>query len=104
MPLSRTREKWIHQAKSLIFERGNFQKMIDLREKHELEDSMGFRGQWDEHRRFQIEMLKRQGLRPEHRFLELGCGPLTVGVPLIQYLEPGHYTGVDIRSSVLNLC
>ena len=104
MPLSRTREKLIHQAKSLIFEKANFQKMIDLREKHELEDSMGFRGQWDEHRRFQIEMLKLQGLRPEHRFLELGCGPLTVGVPLIQYLEPGHYTGVDIRNSVLNLC
>ena len=47
--------------------------------------------------------LKLQGLRPEHQFLELGCGPLTAGIPLIEYLSPGHYVGVDIRSSVLNL-
>jgi SAM-dependent methyltransferase len=77
--------------------------MVDLREKHLLEDSMGFRGQWDEHRRFQIEMLKNQGVRPSYDFLEIGCGPLTAGIPLIDYLEPGRYTGVDIRSSVLDL-
>ena len=93
----------IHRVKSFIFEKANFKKMIDLKEKYELEDSMGFRGQWDEHRRFQIETLKLQGLRPEHRLLELGCGPLTAGIPVIEYLRPGHYIGVDIRSSVLDL-
>jgi len=77
--------------------------MVDLREKHRLEDSMGFRGQFDEHRRFQIELLKNLGLKPSHQFLELGCGPLTAGLPLIEYLDPGHYTGVDIRDSVLNM-
>lgn len=50
-----------------------------MREKHRLEDSMGFRGQFDEHRRFQIELLKNLGLKPGHQFLELGCGPLTAG-------------------------
>jgi methyltransferase family protein len=77
--------------------------MIDLREKHELEDSMGFRGQLDEHRRFQIEFLREQGLTPSDRLLEIGCGPLTAGLPIINYLKPGNYTGVDIRNSVLNL-
>ena len=77
--------------------------MIDLREKHKLEDSMGFRGQWDEHRRFQMEMLKVQGLKPTHNFLEIGCGPLTAGIPLIDYLEPARYTGVDIRNAVLDM-
>ena len=77
--------------------------MIDLREKHELEDSMGFRGQWDSHRQFQIDLLKRLGLTQSHYFLELGCGPLTAGVLVIEYLDTNRYTGVDIRSSVLNL-
>ena len=64
---------------------------------------MGFRGQWDEHRRFQLAFLKEQGLNPTHRLLEIGCGPLTGGVPIIHYLEPGNYVGIDIRSSALNL-
>jgi SAM-dependent methyltransferase len=93
----------IHSAKGFVFDAANFQAMIDLREKHKLEDSMGFRGQFDEHRRFQIELLKNLGLKPSHRLLELGCGPLTAGLPLIEYLDPGHYTGVDVRDSVLNM-
>lgn len=103
LPLSRTRAKLVHAIKGFVFDAANFQSMIDLREKHALEDSMGFRGQWDEHRRFQIEMLKHQGLQPFHRFLEIGCGPLTAGIPIIQYLETSRYTGVDIRSSVLDM-
>jgi SAM-dependent methyltransferase len=103
LPLSRTRAKFVHQAKGLIFDAANLQSMVDLREKHALEDSMGFRGQWDEHRRFQIDMLRARGLKPSDTFLELGCGPLTAGLPLIDYLDAGNYVGVDIRSSVLNL-
>ncbi len=103
LPLSRTRAKLRHALKGFVFDAMNLQSMIDLREKHALEDSMGFRGQWDEHRRFQMEMLKAQGLQPFHRFLEIGCGPLTAGIPLIKYLDPARYTGVDIRSTVLNM-
>jgi cyclopropane fatty-acyl-phospholipid synthase-like methyltransferase len=103
LPLSRTRAKLIHSIKGFIFDVAHFQSMVDLREKHLLEDSMGFRGQWDEHRHFQIEMLKAQGLEPVHDFLEIGCGPLTAGIPVIDYLEPSRYTGVDIRNSVLDM-
>jgi SAM-dependent methyltransferase len=103
LPLSRTREKWLHQTRGFLIDRFAFQKTIDLRNKHQLEDSMGFRGQFDEHRRFQFDILKAQGLKPHHRFLELGCGPLTVGLPLIDYLDQGNYIGVDIRCSVLDL-
>jgi len=93
----------IHGIKGFVFDRGGFQKMIDLREQHQLEDSMGFRGQWDEHRRFQFEMLKSRGVLPHHKFLELGCGPLTAGLPIIGYLDEGNYVGVDIRNSVLDM-
>jgi SAM-dependent methyltransferase len=103
LPFSRTRAKLIYHAKGFIFDKAGFQKVIDLREKHQLEDAMGFRGQFDEHRRFQIEMLKKQGLRPEHSLLELGCGPLTAAIPLIDYLDRSKYVGVDIRSSVLDM-
>lgn len=103
LPLSRTRAKLVHNIKAFIFDAAHFQSMVDLREKHLLEDSMGFRGQWDEHRRFQIEMLKAQGLSPFHDFLEIGCGPLTAGIPLISYLKQNRYTGVDVRNSVLDM-
>ena len=103
MLLRKTRKRLIYRVKLAIFESGNFQEMLDLRDKYRLEDSMGFRGQFDEHRRFQFDLLKRRGLLPHHRLLEIGCGPLTGGLPLIGYLNPGNYTGVDVRDSVLNL-
>lgn len=76
--------------------------MLDENERRSLERAMGFPGQWEEHRRFQIAFLRSQGLRPHHTLLEIGCGPLTAGLPLIKYLEPNKYTGVDIRHSVLD--
>lgn len=64
---------------------------------------MGFRGQLPEHRRFQIDELRRLGLTPSSFVLEIGCGPLTAGIPVIKYLDPGRYVGVDVRSNVLDL-
>lgn len=103
LPLTRTRQRLVQGIKSFIFDQMNLQETINLRERHQLEDSMGFRGQWDEHRRFQFALLKEQGLKSNHKFLELGCGPLTAGIPVIEYLNTGRYVGVDIRGSVLNL-
>src|ERR1700733_15598110 len=103
MLLSRPRRKAKLALKGLIFDKTNLQELVDVRRRQALEDSMGFRGQWDEHRRFQIDFLKSRGLDPSHKFLEIGCGPLTGGIPVIGYLNPNNYIGVDIRSSVLNL-
>lgn len=103
MLLSRTRRKIAYHLKAFIFDSGGFQEMLELREKHQLEDSMGFRGQFDEHRRFQITFLKERGLVPTNQLLEIGCGPLTGGVPIIDYLQAGNYVGVDVRRSVLDM-
>ena len=103
MLLSRTRRNLTHKAKEWAFKFGNMQSMLDENEKRLLEQSMGFPGQWDEHRRFQLQFLKDQGLTPAHRFLEIGCGPLTAGLPLIAYLDANLYVGIDIRSSVLDM-
>ena len=52
-------------------------------------------------RRFQFKFLTSRGLRPEHRLLDVGCGTLRGGVAFIEYLEPGHYIGVESRAKVL---
>lgn len=103
MILSRTRKKIAFNFKKSIFEIGGFQSMLDEVEARTLEDNMGFRGQWDEHRRFQFEFLKSSGLKPSSNLLEIGCGPLTLGLPAIQYLDCGKYTGIDVRANVLDL-
>lgn len=43
----------------------------------------------------QLEILKALGCGPHHRVLEIGCGALIAGFPIMQYLEPGGYTGID---------
>jgi cyclopropane fatty-acyl-phospholipid synthase-like methyltransferase len=56
---------------------------------------------WKEKREFQIRFLRQEGLDPRHYLLDLGCGTLRGGIPLIEYLEPGHYYGVDLREQAL---
>ena len=101
--LKRTRANAAFAIRAWMFDRFGFQKMLDRREMNELEDHMGFRGQIPEHRRFQIDFLKSQGLKPQNTLLEIGCGPMTAGLPLIEYLEPDNYVGVDVRPEVLHL-
>jgi SAM-dependent methyltransferase len=49
----------------------------------------------------QFDYLHGHGLRPEHRLLEIGCGNLRAGRLFIDYLEPGHYYGLDISPDIL---
>lgn len=48
-----------------------------------------------------FEFAKAHGLKPEHNFLEIGCGALRAGRHFIHYLQPGHYTGLDHNTHVL---
>jgi cyclopropane fatty-acyl-phospholipid synthase-like methyltransferase len=52
-------------------------------------------------RRFQFRFLTSQGLRAEHRLLDIGCGTLRGGIPLIEYLQTGNYIGIEARPKVL---
>lgn len=56
---------------------------------------------WKMKRDFQIQFLKHVGLQPEHYLLDIGCGTLRGGIPIIEYLEEQHYHGVEVRDSVL---
>ncbi len=57
---------------------------------------------WELKRRFQIDFLKKQGLKPEHYLLDIGCGTLRGGIPIIDYLDKGHYYGIEVRDFVLD--
>jgi SAM-dependent methyltransferase len=58
-------------------------------------------GLWDEIGRLQFEYLVAQGLRPEDRFLDVGCGCLRGGVHFAAYLRDGHYHGVDRNAELV---
>jgi len=42
------------------------------------------------------------GLQPVHYLLDIGCGTLRGGIPLIRYLQDGHYVGIEVRAKVLD--
>ncbi len=63
--------------------------------KARVEDARAFVGTDETSGRFQFEPLQREGCRPTSKVLEIGCGNLHAGVLLIQFLEKGHYVGLD---------
>jgi cyclopropane fatty-acyl-phospholipid synthase-like methyltransferase len=56
---------------------------------------------WQEKRDFQLRFLTEKDLRPEHYLLDIGCGTLRGGIPLIDYLQAGHYYGIEVREEAL---
>lgn len=56
---------------------------------------------WMMKRDFQIQFLKKMGLKPEHYLFDIGCGTLRGGIPIIDYLNNGHYFGSEVRPEVL---
>ncbi len=58
-------------------------------------------GMWEEIGRLQFEFLRARGLKPNHRFLDIGCGWLRGGIHAIKYLEAGNYYGLDINPSLI---
>lgn len=89
-----------NRLQDFVYSALHLEDVQDRAEQQRLTLAMGFAGQWDEHRRFQMELLKSRGADPSSRVLEIGCGPLTLGVPLIGWLNADRYVGVDVRSSV----
>ncbi len=69
-----------------------------LRRRHRL---VGPAHMWEMKRDFQIDFLRRHGLQPEHRLVDIGCGTLRGGIPLIRYLDDGHYCGIEAREEAI---
>jgi len=59
-------------------------------------------GLWKQMGTLQFEFLIKQGLKPNHRLLDIGCGSLRLGSRLIPYLQPGNYIGIEKEQSLLD--
>lgn len=60
-------------------------------------------GKWDEIGKLQINFMKDQGLKPDMKFLDIGCGSLRGGRYFIEYLQPYKYFGIDCNQSLIDI-
>ncbi|WP_196161773.1 class I SAM-dependent methyltransferase [Reinekea sp. G2M2-21] len=58
-------------------------------------------GLWDEIGGLHLTFLVNEGLLPSHDVLDIGCGCLRGGIPLIRYLENYRYYGIDKNKSLV---
>jgi len=58
-------------------------------------------GLWREIGALQFEFLLREGLLPFHKLMDIGCGALRCGIPIIRYLKEGNYYGLDFNASLI---
>jgi len=56
---------------------------------------------WELRGSFQLYFLKKMGLQPSCKLLDIGCGPLRAGIHLIKFLNQGNYCGVDYNESFI---
>jgi len=86
------------QIKTLIKTALNYVLLSREERRHSM---VGPSHSWKMKRDFQINFLKRQGLQTDHYLLDIGCGTLRGGIPLIDYLQAQHYFGTETRSDTL---
>ena len=67
-----------------------------VREQDRLSQMTGPSGYWDELRAYQLSFMKRMGLMPSDRLLDIACGPLQGGIAFIEYLDRSRYCGIDV--------
>lgn len=50
-----------------------------------------------------LDVMVDHGMRPEHRFVDYGCGSLRLGRPVVDYLNAGNFIGLDVTELFLEL-
>lgn len=50
----------------------------------------------------QLQLLLMEGLQKDDYVLEVGCGSLMSGIPIMSYLEKSHYVGIDPNTWLMN--
>lgn len=58
-------------------------------------------GDFDLIGRIELDLLKMEGLQPEHTLVDLGCGIGRLAVHVIPALSGGSYIGIDISETML---
>jgi hypothetical protein len=79
---------------------------LAIREGFEPSEVYYHRGLWGRFKpldSWQFDILKQQGLEPQHDFLDIGCGIMRLGMRLIPYLDDDRYCGVDPLPAYIKL-
>lgn len=79
------------------------QRIIDLSLDVGMVPGAKFHYKWYEYAQWQVEALKKVGLEPQHKLLDIGCGPLRFGLLGIEYLDDGGYFGMDVFPPFIEL-
>ena len=56
---------------------------------------------WKMKQDFQFNFLVNHGMEPDQILLDVGCGTLRGGIPIIDFLDKGNYYGIEVRPEVL---
>ncbi|MEQ8325081.1 MAG: class I SAM-dependent methyltransferase [Vicingaceae bacterium] len=56
---------------------------------------------WKLKQQFQYDFLIGHGLKEGSHLLDIGCGTLRGGIPLIKFLDDKNYTGIEVREAAL---
>lgn len=78
---------------SVLRPRRVFQRGRRAMPRHSAQRLVG--GLWDQIGTLQYEFLLAEGLMAQHYLLDVGCGSMRGGVNFVNYLDEGHYFGVD---------
>ncbi|MGB0561703.1 MAG: methyltransferase [Spirulinaceae cyanobacterium] len=76
-----------------------YRKHTDLRVDQDPKTAIG--GMWEEIGLLQFDFLRAQGMQPQHKLLDIGCGTLRGGRHGIRYLNTGNYTGIDLSPKAI---
>jgi predicted TPR repeat methyltransferase len=98
-PLSHSVKRFLLHVRRNLYEMRAF--VPGLRERHRLEKMVGPLGFWSQLQQYHLQILTQNGLKPNHKLLDLGCGPLLGGIPFIKYLDASNYVGLDISPSAI---
>lgn len=63
-------------------------------------DAVG--GLWDQMGPLQFNFLLSKGLKPHHKFMDVGCGSGRAGRLLVNYLDNNKYIGIDHNQKLLD--
>jgi SAM-dependent methyltransferase len=60
-------------------------------------------GMWDAIGRLQFDFMRERGLSHEMVFVDIGCGCFRGGVHFIRFLDAGHYYGLEMNQTLIDL-
>lgn len=78
-----------------------YAKHTDIRVEDDPLWSIGRGDEWESHGDLQKKFLIGNGLKPESKFLDIGCGIGRAARKIVPYLDNGNYIGVDISPKAL---